>query len=220
MTFCGNYGDPLFAQDIFEITNYSLSNVLTHKGRLQINTNGGYKSKEWWAEYGSMLKSKPHLIVFAIDGLADTHHLYRVNTRFDRVIENAKSFIDAGGQAGWSFIRFGHNQHQEEEIRKLAKDLGFVKFIASNTQRFRGRSKIDYKWQGQDYSIERFKPSISKNYTAIETNSKLHKNQERYSKNQERVRMENIRQIKCFTEAKNEIYIDAKGYVYPCCWIG
>merc|ERR1711991_170093 len=102
---------------------------------LKYYTNGGYKSKEWWS-------------VFAIDGLADTHHLYRVNTRFERVIENAKAFIEGGGNAQWSFIRFGHNQHQEEQARKLAKEIGFKSFTACNSERFRDKKEIKYTWNG------------------------------------------------------------------------
>ena len=122
LMFSGSMGDPIYAKDILEITKYSFSHILKPEGNLYIYTNGGFKSKQWWSDYGSFLKDKPHEIWFGIDGLEDTHHLYRVNTRYDRVIENAKAFINAGGIASWSFIRFGHNQHQEDECRKLAKE--------------------------------------------------------------------------------------------------
>ena len=220
LTFCGNFGDPLFAKDIFEITDYSYTNVLTPRGDIQINTNGGYKSKEWWSEYGRLLKDKDHMIVFGIDGLEDTHHLYRVNTRFDKVIENAKAFIDAGGKARWSFIRFGHNQHQEDEARQLAKKLGFVSFETSNTQRFHRKESINYKWQGKDYAITRYDTSKTADEKAVQTNKMLQQNSKNYLKDSEKSRQENALQISCIKEQQNDLYIDAKGYVYPCCWIG
>ena len=243
ITFCGNYGDPMFAKDIFEITEYSIANVLgnfrkNNDGGLKYYTNGGYKSKEWWRELAKLLKPIDHIVVFAIDGLADTNHLYRVNTRFDRIIENATAFINNGGNAEWSFIRFGHNQHQEEDVRKLAKDLGFKRFTASNSQRFKDRKEIEYIWNGEKNSILRYNTKLKKatplavrkfidvNHSQIsgkdgdQINAMLQKNAEKYKANPEKTRQESVKQIDCFTEKKNEIYIDAKGYVYPCCWIG
>tara|TARA_B100000579_G_scaffold431215_1_gene445901 strand:+ start:345 stop:1406 length:1062 start_codon:yes stop_codon:yes gene_type:complete len=225
LTFCGNFGDPLFAKDIFDITQYSYEKVLSQGSGIQINTNGGYKSKEWWAEYGKLLKNRKHTVVFAIDGLEDTNHLYRVNTRFDRIIENAQAFIDAGGDARWSFIRFGHNQHQEEEARQMAKKMGFKQFETSNTQRFHKKESIKYKWLDKEYEITRYNPSILKSLDpiqkkAIQTNKMLQKNSKNYLKDKEKWRQETAMEITCYTEQKNDLYIDAKGYVYPCCWIG
>ena len=57
LTFCGNTGDPLFVKDILEITEYSITNVMSEGySKLQIYTNGGYRSKEWWSNYGKLLK--------------------------------------------------------------------------------------------------------------------------------------------------------------------
>ncbi len=226
LTFCGNTGDPLFVKDILEITEYSITNVMSEGySKLQIYTNGGYRSKEWWSNYGKLLKNVNHMIIFAIDGLEDTHHLYRVNTRYDRVIENARAFIDAGGVAEWSFIRFGHNQHQEDEAKKRAKQLGFKSFTASNSERFHREKKIDYKWKGDLYSISRYDPTVLKTLNAdekkaIQTNKQLQTNSENYWKDVEKSRLESSMQINCYTEKKNELYIDSRGYVYPCCWVG
>ena len=60
---------------------------------------------------------KPDKVIFAIDGLEDTNHLYRVNTNFNKIMENAKAFINAGGIARWDFIAFAHNEHQIEEAK-------------------------------------------------------------------------------------------------------
>ena len=65
---------------------------------------------------------------FSIDGLADTNKLYRIGINHDRVMANAKAFIEAGGKARWKFIVFRHNEHQVEEARELAKDMGFWQF--------------------------------------------------------------------------------------------
>lgn len=243
INFCGNMGDPLFAKDILAITEYSFSHVLRpDKGLLKIYTNGGFRSKKWWSEYGNLLKDKTHEVNFAIDGLEDTHHFYRTNTRFHRVIENATAFIEAGGTAEWSFIRFGHNQHQEDDCRKLAKELGFKKFTAVNTQRFYGREKISYKWRDEEYSITRYKPEqkiikalpskdlnrttkvwdntpvnkISKDVVNISTETARAK----FQKDVVKSTKESTGSIDCHVAMRNEVFIDCMGYVHPCCWIG
>ena len=243
INFCGNMGDPLFAKDILAITEYSFSHVLRpEKGLLKIYTNGGFRSKKWWAEYCNFLKDKKHEVNFAIDGLEDTHHFYRTNTRFHRVIENATAFIEAGGTAEWSFIRFGHNQHQEDDCRKLAKELGFKKFTAVNTQRFYGREKISYKWRDVDYSITRYKPEqkivkalpskdlnrttkvwnktpvnkISKDVVNISTETARAK----FQKDVVKSTKESTGSIDCHVAMSNEVFIDCMGYGHPCCWIG
>ena len=243
INFCGNMGDPLFAKDILAITEYSFSHVLRpDKGLLKIYTNGGFRSKKWWSEYGNLLKDKTHEVNFAIDGLEDTHHFYRTNTRFHRVIENATAFIEAGGTAEWSFIRFGHNQHQEDDCRKLAKELGFKKFTAVNTQRFYGREKISYKWRDVDYSITRYKPEqkivkalpsknlnrttkvwdktpvnkISKDVVNVSTETARAK----FQKDVVKSTKESTGSIDCHVAMRNEVFIDCMGYVHPCCWIG
>ena len=56
-------------------------------------------------------------VVFGIDGLEDTSHIYRVNTSFKKVIENAEAFIKQGGLGTWQFIVFKHNVHQLESAK-------------------------------------------------------------------------------------------------------
>ena len=74
-------------------------------------------------------------VVWGIDGLEDTNHIYRVGAKWEKIINNAKAFIDAGGIASWQFIEFEHNKHQIEEAKQLAKELGFKEFrLVSSTR--------------------------------------------------------------------------------------
>ena len=44
-------------------------------------------------------------------------------------MQNAKTYISAGGVAEWKYIIFKHNEHQVNEAEKLANGMGFAKFI-------------------------------------------------------------------------------------------
>jgi sulfatase maturation enzyme AslB (radical SAM superfamily) len=75
-----------------------------------------------------MNQYKRYHVRFALDGLKDTHSLYRMGSDYDTVVKNMKTFIDAGGRATWKFIVFKHNEHQVDEASKLARELGCVTF--------------------------------------------------------------------------------------------
>jgi len=126
--FCGVHGDPCIAQDTLEITKYIIEN--SPKTNILFNTNGGMRNPEWWSNLGSTLKDNPsNWVTFSIDGLEDTNHLYRRNVKWDKLMANVKAFIAAGGRAHWDFLIFKHNEHQIDQARQLAEELGFARFV-------------------------------------------------------------------------------------------
>ena len=131
---CGNYGDPASARQTLEMYEYfrSVNINLT----LGMNTNGGIRFPDWWTRLAKVMNKSNDYVVFSIDGLEDTNHLYRRNVRWSKVMDNAKAFIDAGGSAHWDMLVFEHNKHQVDEAHKLAKDMGFNWFRAKVSRRF------------------------------------------------------------------------------------
>jgi len=131
---CGNYGDPASARQTLEMYEYfrSVNTNLT----LGMNTNGGIRFPDWWTRLAKVMNKPNDYVVFSIDGLEDTNHLYRRNVRWSKVMDNAKAFIDAGGKAHWDMLVFEHNKHQVDEAHKLAKDMGFNWFRAKVSRRF------------------------------------------------------------------------------------
>ena len=126
--FCGVHGDPCIAHDTLEIVEYIIES--SPETVIMFNTNGGMRNAEWWAKLGTLLKDNPNSsVTFSIDGLEDTNHIYRRNVKWYKLMTNVKSFISAGGRAYWDYLIFKHNEHQIEEARELAKDLGFVWFL-------------------------------------------------------------------------------------------
>lgn len=124
MLFCGNLGDPIYHPDFHEISE----NFFDVKKSLCVTTNGVQRLDFWervlttWPETG--------LIRLSIDGLADTNHLYRVNSKWDRIQElfDLIAVTKRKCKVEWKFIVFDHNQHQIEEAAALSKSLGFNSF--------------------------------------------------------------------------------------------
>jgi MoaA/NifB/PqqE/SkfB family radical SAM enzyme len=132
--FCGTQGDPGMARDTLEICQYIMENT-SDTFVLQMHTNGGMRNPEWWAKLGAVFAKRSSRdlqcwrVIFSIDGLEDTNHLYRRNVKWDNLMANAQAFINAGGNAVWEYLIFEHNEHQVDIARKMSEDLGFVLFV-------------------------------------------------------------------------------------------
>ena len=126
MYMCGNLGDPIVAKDTLEVFKYFREHNPTMW--LSMNTNAGAKNTEWWEELAGVINNKG-AVIFSVDGLRDTNHLYRQNVVWDNVERNMKAFISAGGRARWDFLIFEHNEHQVDEARRLADEIGVERFV-------------------------------------------------------------------------------------------
>jgi MoaA/NifB/PqqE/SkfB family radical SAM enzyme len=127
----GNFGDSIMNKQFREIISY----VKSQGTKLKIHTNGGIHGIDYWTDVGNIL-TKDDIINFDLDGLQDTHHIYRINTTFDKVFENAMAVINTNRtQVHWKYIVFEHNKHQVEEARELAERSGFTTFSTVKTSR-------------------------------------------------------------------------------------
>jgi sulfatase maturation enzyme AslB (radical SAM superfamily) len=134
--FCGNAGDPMMHPDIVRMLDYARS-VCEKSITLGMNTNGSIGNVEQWQDIASVMRDVKDYVVFSIDGLEDTNHLYRKGTNWRTVMRNAEAFIAAGGRAHWDFLVFDHNQHQVNQAEQLAQDMGFRWFRVKETKRFK-----------------------------------------------------------------------------------
>ena len=133
MFMCGNYGDPAASSDSLSIFSYfrEINSSIT----LGMNTNGGLQNAYWWGDLANVLYKPTDYVVFSIDGLADTNHIYRKNVSWDRVMSNAETFIAAGGNAQWDMLVYEHNEHQVDQCEQLARVMGFKWFRAKVSKR-------------------------------------------------------------------------------------
>ena len=122
VVFCGIDGDSLYARDYMEICEYFLrSNKYLN---IILSTNGSCRNSSWWREYAKLLKGRGE-VQFSIEGITqEVHDKYRVGTKLSKILDNAHAFAAEGGHAIWVMTIFKHNQHQVEQCRKHANELG------------------------------------------------------------------------------------------------
>lgn len=202
----GNFGDIVMNPEGADIVAHFRN--INPSLDINISTNGGARNRDFWID----LAKNGAMVQFALDGLEDTHHLYRQNTAWKTVIKNAMIFISAGGTAIWKMIKFKHNQHQIESARALSIELGFKNFHLINSQRdtapvFDRRGNLSHLLG--DYTGET-------NFAIL-----LHE-----KKNND-VLLEDIipgrtpsKTVNCQAKRLKSIYVAANGDVSPCCFTG
>ena len=200
----GNFGDIVMNPDAVNIIEYF---KLTNPNlKITISTNGGARNQLFWQSLARLNCE----VVFCIDGLEDTHHLYRQNTSYNQVIKNAQSFINAGGNAVWKMIEFDFNIDQRDIAEKLAAELGFKRFLLINDGRNIG-------------------PVFDKNQKLTHTLGRPETTEFKvlfHKRTTDTVLLEDIiidrtpRPINCGVKKAKSIYISSLGDVYPCCFLG
>jgi MoaA/NifB/PqqE/SkfB family radical SAM enzyme len=200
---CGYFGDPLMHPELDEIINFF------YQKKILISTNASLRNISWWKTLG---QKKNIIVKFCIDGIGKTHELYRRNTSYEKIIENAKSFIKSGGHARWQFIIFKHNEHQIEQARELSEKMGFEKidFIYSN--RFDSSNTWKVYEKGKHlYNLEKASNQITlRERTATPEGTKYWRNLF-LSRSKE--------PISCIWSEEKKIYIHSDATVFPCCYI-
>jgi len=202
----GNFGDIVMNPDGPDIVEYFRDQNPALE--IRINTNGGARDRDFWKR----LAKAGCQVIFALDGLEDTHHLYRQNTVWSTVIKNAKTFISEGGRATWQMIRFKHNQHQIKDCEQMSQSFGFQHFLLIEGNRdtapvFDKNGVLTHvlgDYQGEtDFKIlfhKKRTDEVQVEDVIVDRNPKS--------------------KITCETKTLNSIYIAANGEVSPCCWTG
>lgn len=236
---CGSYGDPIAHNQLLSIIKFFKET--SPKTKLTIDTNGGLHNVEWWQELASLLSDNDK-VVFGIDGLEDTNHLYRVGVNWDRLEKNFKAFINSGGIAHWHFIIFKHNQHQLEEAKSFSKEVGFKGFSYKKSGRF-GEVKIDnkkiigtpvYNSNSQlshilqpatdnlnsKYEDNSFDFTLAHNTSKIIQPDDMNLEENRNINNIDKDYLNSLNNEAVSCEAINDksLYISCFGNAYPCCY--
>ena len=190
--FCGTYGDAIAASNIETLTDIAKQ----YAKKIIVRTNGSLRNTQWWESYAEKLKGHDHEVWFCLDGLADTHSIYRQGTDFNTIIANATAFINSGGNAVWQFIPWKHNEHQVAQCIKLSQKLKFrrFEFIRDvrrnfNAKHYRTGEVIEILPWTKNTSFSRFEKTPTK------------------------VLPENCRHLQ-----EDSLYLNANGKISPCCF--
>lgn len=146
MFMCGNYGDPAASKHTLDI--YREFRRINPNIVLGMNTNGGIQTTFWWYELAKIMNQPQDYVVFSIDGLEYTNATYRRNVNWDKLMSNARAFIEAGGSAHWDMLVYRHNQHEVDSCEQHARDMGFTWFRAKVSKRgFTESLQFPVGWQ-------------------------------------------------------------------------
>lgn len=194
--FCGSIDDPATHPDFLEFIKIIIrcGIEMNKKFTMQMHTNGSLKNPTFWKELGSLLKENKrlldHIVMFNIDGLEDTNHIYRRGSNWLKIMENSQAIIDTGASVNWQYIVFSWNKHQIEQAHELSRKKSFQAFF---TRQNRAEGQI-MTWQ---------RPwKIAKNIEML-TNISIDMNEK----------------VECRTQNDKMYFIDYKSRLWPCCFI-
>jgi sulfatase maturation enzyme AslB (radical SAM superfamily) len=125
LILCGNFGDTMGNPDVVKIVKYfreNNSNLPIH-----INTNGGIGDAK---DFAKLAELGVHMI-FGLDGLGQTNELYRVNVKWDKILQNLNSFISKASpsQLEIQFIMWAETTNQIIPMIEFIKSIGFGKLF-------------------------------------------------------------------------------------------
>ena len=193
--FIGTIDDPLAHPEFLDMLRF-LVDTLNEETMIVIHTNASLRTPDVFREMAAILTHHKHRVCFNIDGLADTNHLYRRNTNFDKIIENAKAFIEYHRRswATWQYLVFPWNAHQVEAAEELSKELGFKEFVHRNDRALSDRSF-------EKIVNEQNKKTEYKKYLKVFDSKAA------------------ASPISCVMQPRSMYFINYEGTVWPCCFL-
>jgi MoaA/NifB/PqqE/SkfB family radical SAM enzyme len=209
----GNFGDIVMHSDPKSLIEVFLKKQLT----VSINTNGGALSAEFWKWLGSQPSVR---VNFGIDGMEDTHAIYRRNTNFKKIIQNATEYINAGGNARWVMTLFKHNAHQVDECRNLATWLGFNEFVARESFRFDSKLlSVSNKDFEHEYFIEPYTidDSITEEIRILDSQWYSDRQDVGFIKTLRHDRDHFSDQVTCIAKHERSVFLSYDKRLWPCC---
>lgn len=152
-----NYGEPSLNKDFIRMIKYAKAAGL----KVITSTNGFvFKKKENIQE---LLDSGLDELILAVDGASEeTYKQYRINGNFTELIQGAKALADAKKVQGkyfpylsMQFIIMKSNEHEVEEIQKLAKEVGVDELILKTVYLWND-AKMAEKYLPQNKKFSRY----------------------------------------------------------------
>jgi MoaA/NifB/PqqE/SkfB family radical SAM enzyme len=227
---CGTHGDPIAAKHLFEI----VERIKQKNCKVEIYTNGSLRTDSWWRRFVKLF-DKNDKIVFGVDGL-ETNHLYRQNTDINKILSHMKIACESNARVQWDFIGFKHNEHELEKCKEVANKLGVDRFNLRRTPRFDKYKKFPVIDKNQEIThyleppelTDLRHPSLDKiqqhgkayEIDAVALNAVINNATTRVTRRIiPSTDLKFDKKITCLYKNRNEIYINSRLEVFPCCFI-
>jgi hypothetical protein len=122
--FCGNLSDPIYHPDFVETLKYMRGKDI----KINFHTNGSGKKPAWWEEVFKLCEGERWTWIFALDGLPEDSHKYRINQKGEQVWEMMQLGKSLGADIAWQYIVFKYNQYDIDHAKLLADqyDITFM----------------------------------------------------------------------------------------------
>ena len=202
--FCGTHGDPLASDYLYDAVAVCKSRGL----QVEVFTNGSLRPESWWRGFTELLDQND-VIVFGVDGI-ETNHLYRQNTNIDRILHNMKICCESAASVQWDFLAFKHNEHELEECRSMAKQLGVKKFRIRKTARWHMNG-------GKPFPVRNKAGEVTHHLEKPNDPDLVHPDAQRIVDIRKKDQVEY--KISCIYKNASKIYINCRLQVFPCCYI-
>lgn len=120
-----NWGEPFLNPDLFKMIGYAKKMGL----KVNISSNLNLLKEEWIHE---IIRLKLDHLTVSLDGTSEeSYKKYRIGGDFNGVLANLrrltalkKHYQSRYPKITWQFLIMKHNEHEIEEARKLAKEIG------------------------------------------------------------------------------------------------
>ena len=189
--FCGTIDEPMMHPQFLDMIEFLVSVGI----RFHVHTNGSLRNKSDWTKLGKLSRDNG-VVNFSIDGFKEEHEFYRQKSNYEKIIENAQAFLDAGGIANWQMVVFPWNEHQIEDCRQKSVKMGFKKFKVRQD-----RSIVSEL--GKEGIIERKKLNLPEpTYHAFKVSPE-----------------EETSEIKCNFREKEMYFVSHDSRLWPCCFL-
>ena len=229
--FGGTIDDPMMNKNVYDICEY----VIHNQGEVVIETNTGANTKETYEKLGKLSVAYPDKLkmFFSVDGTQETNHLYRVNVKWEKVLENMKAFVETGAKGKWQYLVFDHNYDDIKNAKEIANELGIELVLRQNTrntQSWVSKSKVKNK-ETKKIETKTFEVKTTEKFTHKETSTRdkiqvmsevpFSSTSLRRMSKHGLIRGEvpyQEKNISCYLYHSKEIFVAWDMKVWPCCY--
>ncbi len=146
-------GEPYLNKNFNAIVNYAYQK----KMYTATSSNAHYFNKE---NAESVIKSGLDRLIISIDGIdQETYSKYRIGGSIDKVIKGTQALVEAKKNLKsktphiiWQFIVFRHNEHQLEDIKKMADEVDVDELSIKTAQIYEFETGNDLIPSNENYS--------------------------------------------------------------------